>query len=143
MKIYVTEIGLAPTRAHETDAALDLRIAEDALLYPGEYGIYSTGVHVAIPEGQHGKVVMRSSMSKRGVMLMNGFGVIDSGYRGEIKLALINVDRYMTAELKKYDRVAQLIIEKHESPDLEYVLTKDALGESERGDGGFGSTGIK
>lgn len=88
IKAYVTDPELIPTRAHPNDAGCDLRIAEDVRLSPGQDAIVGTGVHMAIPAGHTGIVALRSRMSKLGIEMPNGIGVIDSDYRGEIKVSL-------------------------------------------------------
>lgn len=129
-----------PSRAHAGDAGVDLVSVDDAHLEPrGGRALVSTGLSVAIPLGFAGFVLPRSGLAIRhGVTCANAPGLIDSGYRGEIKIALINLDSTEGYDVRKGDRVAQLVVmpvthfESHESGDL---------GASERGQGGFGSSG--
>jgi dUTP pyrophosphatase len=133
------EHATAPTRAHADDAGYDLRASEAATLPPGERASIGTGVAVAIPEGHAGLVLPRSGLAARhGISLVNAPGLIDAGYRGELRVLLLNTDREATFEVKPGDRIAQLVIVRHEAPELVEV---DSLDETVRGDGGFGSTG--
>jgi dUTP pyrophosphatase len=128
-----------PERAHEHDAGYDLRAAEDARLGPGERTSVGTGVAVAIPEGHAGLVLPRSGLAaKHGIALTNSPGLIDSGYRGEIRVLLLNTDRSEAFEIAAGDRIAQLLIIKAESIDFEEAT---ALDETSRAAAGFGSTG--
>lgn len=142
IKCYADDPLFCPTRAHPDDAGLDLRVAESVDLRPGESGLYSTGVRIEIPKGHVGQLAMRSSMSKRMIILLNGIGVIDSGYTGYIKLALANVGRE-AAHIDRGERAAQLLIVPAIMPAVKIVPTPDELGHTERGDGGFGSTGTR
>ena len=128
-----------PQYAREGDAGLDLFAAEHVTLRPGERAMVRTGVAVAIPEGFAGYVHARSGRAAReGLGLVNAPGLIDSGYRGEIKVILVNWDRAATIEIKRGDRIAQLVILAVQHAELEVV---DDLPPSERGEGGHGSTG--
>ena len=129
----------APARAHEDDAGYDLAAAEPAALEPGERLSVGTGVAVAIPSGHAGLVLPRSGPAARhGIALVNAPGLIDAGYRGELRVLLLNTDRFERFEVAPGDRIAQLVIVRHEAPALVEV---EALGETPRGGGGFGSTG--
>ena len=129
----------APERAHDDDAGYDLRAAEEARLEPGERASVGTGIALAIPEGCAGLVLPRSGLAARhGVTLANAPGLIDAGYRGEVRVLLLNTDRLEAFEVGVGDRIAQLVIVRHEAPQL---VESDALDESARGAGGFGSTG--
>lgn len=141
IRVYVTDPELAPVRAHPNDAGFDLRIAEDVRLSPGQDAIVGTGVHMAIPTGHTGIVSLRSRMTKLDIEMPSGIGVIDSDYRGEIKVSLKNGDDSLTVELKRAERVAQLLVVPIELPTLDFVADKQQLGATERGSGGFGSTG--
>jgi dUTP pyrophosphatase len=133
------ERAVLPRRAYEGDAGLDLHALEAAVLAPGERATVPTGIAVEIPEGHAGLVLPRSGLAARhGVALVNAPGLIDSGYRGEIRVLLLNTDREMAFELESGDRIAQLVIVRHESPAIVEV---DELSESERGSGGLGSSG--
>jgi dUTP pyrophosphatase len=128
-----------PARAHAGDAGLDLHAADDVSLKPGERASVPTGIAVAIPDGYAGFVVPRSGLAaKHGVGVVNAPGLIDSGYRGEIRVLLVNMDQNEAVDLHRGDRIAQLVIQRIEEATLREV---DALPKSARGDGGFGSTG--
>ena len=128
-----------PTRAYEHDAGLDLYALEPARLGPGERASVRTGIAVEIPEGHAGLVLPRSGLAARhGIALVNAPGLIDAGYRGELRVLLLNTDRVSGVELEEGDRIAQLILVRVESPPVEEV---EELSPSERGPGGFGSTG--
>jgi len=128
-----------PSRAHPGDAGLDLHAAEDVSLKPGERASVSTGLAVAIPEGYAGFVVPRSGLAaKHGVGVVNAPGLIDCGYRGEIRVLLVNLDPNEAVELKRGERIAQLVIQRVEDATLREVTE---LPPSARGEGGFGSTG--
>ena len=128
-----------PTYAREGDAGLDLLSAEDLTLKPGERAAVPTGIAVAIPEGFAGFVHARSGRALReGLALVNAPGLIDSGYRGEIKVLVTNLDPSAPIYIKRGEKVAQLVIQAVERAELEAV---DELPESVRGQGGFGSTG--
>lgn len=135
----LTETAAAPTRAHDDDAGYDLRASEAATLQPGTRASVGTGVAVAIPDGHAGLVLPRSGLAARhGISLVNAPGLIDAGYRGEVRVLLLNTDREAAFEVAPGDRIAQLVIVRHEAPELVEV---DSLDETVRGDGGFGSTG--
>jgi dUTP pyrophosphatase len=127
-----------PSYATRGDAGLDLLAAEDVTLAPGERSAVSTGLAVAIPEGYAGFVHARSGRAiKEGLALVNAPGLIDSGYRGEIKVIVVNLDPGSKIVIRRGDKIAQLVIQKIEQVSLRPV---DDLGVSERGEGGFGST---
>ncbi len=135
----LTETAAAPTRAHDDDAGYDLRASEAATLPPGGRASVGTGVAVAIPEGHAGLVLPRSGLAARhGISLVNAPGLIDAGYRGELRVLLLNTDPEASFEVAPGDRIAQLVIVAHEAPELVEV---DSLDETVRGNGGFGSTG--
>ena len=128
-----------PTRAHDGDAGFDLHAVEAALIEPGHRASVGTGVAVAIPEGYAGLVVPRSGLAARhGISLVNAPGLIDAGYRGELRVLLMNGDPEHTFSVDPGDRIAQLVLVAVESPELEEV---DELDATVRGEGGFGSTG--
>jgi len=137
MKIpYIGPYPLKP--AKEGDAGYDIASNETKTVYRFNSAIFSTGLYMAIPPGYVGKVVSRSGLSFKNRIEV-GAGVIDSGYRGEIKIHLHNLgDRGFN--VKKGDRIAQIIILKHESPLFELV---ESLYKTERGPEGFGHTGVK
>jgi dUTP pyrophosphatase len=131
--------ALLPTRAHEGDAGLDLYACEAAHIGPGERWSVGTGVAVEIPSAHAGLVLPRSGLAREhGISLVNSPGLIDSGYRGEIRVLLLNNDPAETFRVAAGDRVAQLLI----APiALAEPVEATALAESVRGAGGFGSSG--
>lgn len=124
-----------PRRANRTDAGADLMSKEDLEIYPGEQKLVGTGVATKIPEGYAGFVFNRSSQGKKGITIPHSVGVIDADYRGEIKVLLKNIsdDPY---KISRGDRIAQLVIMPVLLPDF-----VDVWNDTERGTGGFGSTG--
>lgn len=128
-----------PSYALPGDAGADLFAREDVTLAPGERRLVPTGLAVAVPEGFVGLVHPRSGLAHRhGVSIVNAPGTVDSGYRGELLVNLVNTDRSEPVTLRRGDRVAQLLIQ----PIVRAAFVEvDELGESERGDRGFGSTG--
>lgn len=136
----LSEAAVAPARAHGDDAGLDLRAAEPAALAPGGRASVGTGLAVAIPDGCAGLVLPRSGLAaKHGIALVNAPGLIDAGYRGELRVLLLNTDRAATFRVSPGDRIAQLVIVRHELPEPEEVAE---LEQTARGAGGFGSTGV-
>jgi dUTP pyrophosphatase len=128
-----------PTRAHPGDAGLDLYALEAATLEPGERASVATGIAIEIAPGHAGLVLPRSGLAKRhGISVVNAPGLIDAGYRGELRVLLLNTDRVQRFELAAGDRIAQLVIVAVALPELTEV---DALTETARGVGGFGSSG--
>jgi dUTP pyrophosphatase len=128
-----------PAYAREGDAGLDLHAADTVTLPPGARAAVGTGIAVAIPAGFAGFVVPRSGLAMRhGLSLVNTPGLIDAGYRGEIRVLLVNHDLTNTVTIPRGDRIAQLVIQPVEAVNLVEVAT---LPESTRGTGGFGSTG--
>ncbi len=128
-----------PAYALPGDAGADLYAREDVTLAPGERRLVPTGLAVAIPDGYVGLVHPRSGLAaKHGISIVNAPGTVDAGYRGELLINLINLDRTAEVTLKRGDRIAQLLIQKVERA---LFIEVDDLGESERGDRGFGSTG--
>jgi len=128
-----------PTRAYEGDAGLDLYALDGGLLGPGERASVRTGVAVEIPPGHAGLVLPRSGLAVRhGIALANAPGLIDAGYRGEVRVLLLNTDREVPFTIGPGDRIAQLVLVRVETPE---VVEVDALAASERADGGFGSSG--
>src|SRR5919112_2991617 len=128
-----------PSYAHPGDAGADLLTAVDLRLEPGERALVPTGIAIALPEGYVALVHPRSGLAARhGLSIVNTPGTIDAGYRGEIKVLLVNHDLTEPVELRRGDRVAQLVFQRVEQAVLTEV---DALPESVRGIGGYGSTG--
>jgi len=133
-----------PSRAHDGDAGVDLYSAQDVEIGPGERALVSTGIAVAIPYGMVGLVHPRSGLAARvGLSIVNSPGTIDAGYRGEIKVALINLDRRTPIAVHRGDRIAQLLVQQVELPELIEVSSFDEAGlaQTTRGDGGHGSSG--
>ncbi len=135
----VRHIGPAPAYARPGDAGADLTAGESVTLAPGERRLVGTGLRVALPEGTVGMVTPRSGLAARtGLGIVNAPGIIDSGYRGEIRVCLINHDRHTPIEIKAGDRIAQLVI-------VPFVTARfvevDRLDETVRAEGGYGSTG--
>jgi len=128
-----------PSRAHDGDAGLDLYAAETATIQPGERATVATGIAIEIPAGFAGLVLPRSGLAARhGIALVNAPGLIDSGYRGEIRVLLLNTDRRETFEVASGDRIAQLVLTPVSDAEPVEVTELEA---SVRGDGGFGSSG--
>ena len=135
----LTATAKLPTRATAGDAGLDLYASEAARLEPGARASVGTGIAIEIPEGHAGLVLPRSGwVAKHGISLVNVPGLIDAGYRGEVRVLLLNTDREEAFDISEGDRIAQLLVVPFAS--LEPVES-ETLGESERGEGGFGSTG--
>ncbi len=133
------EEATLPTRAHEGDAGLDLHACEAAHIGPGERWSIATGIAVEIPAGHAGLVLPRSGLAREhGIALVNSPGLIDSGYRGEISVLLLNTDPAETFRVVPGDRIAQLLIVAVAAP---VAVQVDSLGASQRGAGGFGSSG--
>jgi len=132
--------ALLPAQAYEGDAGLDLAACERVELGPGERALVGTGVAVAIPDGHAGLVVPRSGLAVRhGLTIVNAPGLIDSGYRGELKVILLNTDAREPFVVEPGMRIAQLVLVEAASVRLVEV---DELPESERGAAGFGSSGV-
>jgi dUTP pyrophosphatase len=128
-----------PSRAYAGDAGLDLHALEESYLGPGERAAVPTGIAIEIPDGLAGLVLPRSGLAfKHGIALVNAPGLIDSGYRGEVRVLLLNTDRSEPYTVAAGDRIAQLLLIRYETPPL---IEVDELAESERGGGGFGSSG--
>ncbi len=128
-----------PAYARPGDAGADLVTAEDVRLGPGERALVRTGVAIALPEGYAGFVHPRSGLAARfGVSIVNAPGTVDAGYRGEIKVNLINLDPTETVTLTRGDRIAQLVVQRVERAEFRVA---SELPESVRGTGGHGSTG--
>lgn len=131
-----------PSRAHPTDAGIDLRSREDVTIAPGERVLVGTGVAIGLPEGTVGLVHPRSGLAARsGLSIVNTPGTIDADYRGEIKVCLINLDPRTPIEIHRGDRIAQLLVQPVVLCDVEEVRDVSELGETQRGSAGYGSTG--
>ncbi len=128
-----------PQRAHDGDAGLDLCACEAAHLGPGERWSVGTGIAIEVPDGHAGLVLPRSGLAREhGIALVNSPGLIDSGYRGEVRVLLLNTDPAETFRIEVGDRIAQLVIAPLVATE---VVEADALSETTRGGGGFGSSG--
>lgn len=140
VQILMLDDGLEPPAyATDGDAGADLRTAVDLVLEPGERALVPTGVAMALPPGYVGLVHPRSGLAARhGLTIVNAPGTVDAGYRGEIKVCLLNTDRRDAVRLSRGDRIAQLVIQRVERAVFAAV---DRLPDSARGTGGFGSTG--
>jgi dUTP pyrophosphatase len=142
MRVRVARLeahALLPTRAYEADAGLDLYSANDARIEPAERASVGTGIAVAIPAGHAGLVLPRSGLAARhGIALVNAPGLIDAGYRGELRVLLLNTDREEAFEIRRGDRIAQLVIVALPEVELEEAAELEA---AERGTRGFGSSG--
>lgn len=165
-EIIINYVGTEPQQGSRGAVAVDLRITEDTILYPGKVTLVGTGTSIALPEGTEGLLNVRSSLGARGVMLANDTGIIDSDYRGELKLALYNGNVYSflmelamggsaiqivhgeldyvsvpgAIKLNAGDRVGQLRVRSIPLVSYNQVTSLD---DTERGAGGFGSTGSK
>src|SRR5580704_4816404 len=128
-----------PAYSHPGDAGADLAAAEEVTLGPGERALVRTGVAIALPDGYAAFVHPRSGLAARhGVTIVNAPGTVDAGYRGEIKVTLLNTDREEPVRFERGDRIAQLVVQQVACPQFHEV---QILPGSARGDGGFGSTG--
>lgn len=137
MKIKLLDKECKPFRAHPTDSGLDLRarIEIPLVIYPRDIETIPVGIAIELPPGYEGQIRPRSGLSKQGVIA--AFGTVDNGYRGEIKVTLINTSA-RAVEIQPYERIAQLVVAPVTIPDVEYV---DELSDTERGENGHGSTG--
>ena len=142
-KVYVQKLDDTvpmPAYAKNGDAGADLISTIDLIIYPEERAIIPTGLAIALPDGYVGLVHPRSGLAaKNGVSIVNTPGTVDAGYRGEIKVILINHDKHIPFEVRKGDRIAQLVIQKVER--VEFVSASE-LDSTDRGLDGFGSSGI-
>ena len=143
LEILVTKLendAVIPTYAKPGDAGADLYSISELVLTPGERALVKTGIAIALPNGYVGLVHPRSGLGlKNGISVVNTPGTIDAGYRGEIGVVLINHDLHESFQVKKGDRIAQLVIQKVENAQFKMV---NQLPESERAAGGYGSTGV-
>jgi dUTP pyrophosphatase len=129
-----------PQVAHPGDAGADLQSAEALTLLPGQRATLSTGVSIALPEGYLAFIVPRSGLAaKHGITVVNSPGTVDAGYRGEIRVTLLNTDATQPFDIAVGDRIAQMIVMPFVSPNFVPV---DELPASVRGEGGFGSSGV-
>jgi dUTP pyrophosphatase len=141
VKITVTDKALIPTYSQPGDAGADLRAAHGGIIYPGERKLVMTGVKLALPDNVVALVHPRSGLAlKQGLTVLNAPGTIDSNYRGEIGVILYNSDSDRSVEIEIGDRIAQLVFQEVLTVEFEQV---ESLDETNRGEGGFGSTGVK
>ncbi|MEO5533729.1 MAG: dUTP diphosphatase [Pseudolysinimonas sp.] len=137
--IEVLFTGTAPTYAHPGDAGADLTTTDAVALAPGERATVGTGLSIALPNGYVAFVVPRSGLAaKHGITIVNSPGTVDAGYRGELRVTLLNTDSHETYNVSPGDRIAQLIV--MAVPQARFIEVERLPG-SERGEGGFGSTG--
>ena len=135
----VREEAVVPERAYAGDAGLDLAACERMELGPGERGLVPTGLAVAIPDGYAGFVLPRSGLAARhGISIVNTPGLVDAGYRGEVQILLVNTDRHEPFVVEPGMRIAQLVVQRVEDA---VPVEVEELPASERGAGGFGSSG--
>jgi dUTP pyrophosphatase len=137
--IKLNEAAVLPTRGHPGDAGLDLYSIELAHIGPGERWSVGTGIALEVPEAHAGLILPRSGLAREhGITLVNSPGLIDAGYRGEVRVLLLNTDPAETVRIEPGARIAQLVL----APiALAEVVEATELSDSARGDGGFGSTG--
>lgn len=140
VRVKQLDPGIEPLDyAHVGDAGADLRSTIDLVLAPGERALIPTGIAIALPLGYVALVHPRSGLAaKHGISIVNSPGTVDAGYRGEIKVTLINTDPRDAFTVSRGDRIAQMVIQRVEIARFEYV---DELDQTSRGEGGFGSTG--
>lgn len=142
MKIKVKKLSegaILPCYAHDGDAGMDVFSVEHCFLYPGDRKMVKTGLSFEIPKGFEIQVRPKSGLSlKNGLTILNTPGTLDSGYRGELGVILFNTTKEVY-EIKNGQKIAQIILSRYEEAEVEEVKE---LGESERGEGGFGSTGL-
>ncbi|QNV41016.1 dUTP diphosphatase [Rothia amarae] len=140
IQILDTELEI-PRYAKDGDAGVDLRSTEKLVLEPGQRALVKTGIAIALPAGYVGLVHPRSGLAvKHGITVVNAPGTIDSGYRGEIMVCLLNTDRSESFSIERGDRIAQLVIQKYEHANFRQV---EELEISARGSTGFGSSGVR
>jgi dUTP pyrophosphatase len=140
VQLKMLDAGLeAPSYAHPGDAGADLRARADVSLAPGERKLVPTGVSIALPNGFVALIHPRSGLAtKHGLTVVNAPGTVDAGYRGEISVTLLNTDQNHAIELKRGDRIAQMVIQRVEYAQF---VSVEELSDTSRGTGGFGSTG--
>jgi len=141
LPILIKSTNVVQVYAHPGDAGCDLRSSHAAIIEPGERLTVSTGISIAIPAGYVGLVHSRSGLAaNHGVVVLNSPGTVDAGYRGEIRVTLLNTDKIKAFEVQPGDRIAQLLVQRVERA---HFIEVDILPETERGQQGFGSTGTK
>lgn len=133
-----------PRRAHATDAGIDLYSTESVVIAPGQRVLVGTGIAIGLEPGTVGLIHPRSGLAlKHGLSIVNTPGTIDADYRGEIKVCLVNLDQEQTIDIARGDRIAQLVVQHVILCDVEEVASVEDLGTTQRGDGGYGSTGTR
>lgn len=145
IKVFNNSQNELPQYATPQSAGLDLRadIKQDIILFPGERILVLTGLHIQLPVGYEAQVRPRSGLAiKKGITCLNSPGTIDADYRGNVGVVLINHGSE-SFTIKPGERIAQMVIAKHETAEWEPVESMDELEETERGSGGYGHTGIK
>lgn len=136
----LTDVAKIPSYAYAGDAGMDLRASETLTLQPFERALVPTGLAIALPEGQAGFVLPRSGLAiKHGITVVNAPGLIDSNYRGELKVILQNTDPHESFTIHVGDRIAQLVV--MPVPHMSFIPV-ETLSSTERGEGGFGSSGV-
>ena len=141
MRVFLDSKATAPTRNFETDAGLDLYSRDDDfLLMPGESHTFDTGLHISLPQGTFGLVLSRSGLNMRHGIVAAGDGVIDQNFRGSIGVKLYNMGEE-SYRFRRGDRIAQLVIISCHTPAIEVVDSLEDLGETDRAQLGFGSSG--
>lgn len=141
LPVLIVASGELPGYAHPGDAGADLRSSESVVIPPGERRTVGTGVAIALPDGFVGLVHPRSGLAaKHGITVLNAPGTVDAAYRGEIKVTLLNTDLHHAFEISVGDRIAQLLLQ---SVEKAHFIEVDRLPDSHRGEGGFGSTGVR
>ena len=140
MRIYLEDGAFMPTRAHQTDAGLDLKSRDgDFWLFPGQSYVFDTGVHIRLQKGTFGKIESKSGLNVSASVVSCG-GVIDEGYVGSIAVKLYNFG-HESYHFQRGDKIAQLVIMPYLAPEIEPVEDLRELGHSDRGSDGFGSSG--
>lgn len=139
MKVFTDFGAKLPDRAHDTDAGMDLFCIKGGIIWPFGHRTFDTGVHLALPEGTWGKIESKSGLNVKYNIVSCG-GTIDEPYRGSIKVKLYNLG-LLPYRVKDGDKIAQIVIMDCHKPELEVCYDLDALGATDRGSSGFGSTG--
>ena len=139
LRIFIKRGATIPTRAHETDAGLDLYCMKGGIIWPWGHKTFDTGVHFALPFGTYGKIESKSGLNINHNIVSCG-GTVDEPYRGSVRVKLYNLG-WIPYRFKAGQKVAQIVIMDGHKPELELVNNVNALGKTDRGDRGFGSTG--
>lgn len=143
VKLYADEAFAVPEYQTDGSAGVDLYSTQEQEFKFGQRALLGTGLYIALPAGYEAQIRTRSGLAiKRGLVVLNSPGTIDSDYRGEIKVPIINMSQ-SPEKIEVGERIAQMIIAQHSRAEFEIVTTKEALGQTARGEGGFGSTGTR